>query len=81
MFESGGGDSFFELEVLLLVVSSADFLLISSEYLFDSMVLKHLDCLIRHSLCVGRILGKDLLVEAGELKKAEVGVDVLAPLT
>ena len=123
MFDSGGGDSFSELEVLLLAVSSADFLLVSPEYLFDSIVLKHLDCpfhtrrpfwyeelchppikgvsygkrddcatdtpynfefgsptsCIRHSLCVGRILGKDLLVEAGELKQAEVGVDVPAP--
>jgi hypothetical protein len=79
VFESGGGDSFFELEASLLVVSSADFLLTSLEYLFGSMVLKHLDCLFRHSLCVGRILGKGLLVEAGELKQAEVGVDVLAP--
>ena len=123
MFDSSGGDSFFELEVLLLVVSSADSLLVSPEYLFDSVVLKHLDCLFQirrpsryeepyhppikgvsygkrdtcatdtpynfelgsltscicHSLCVGRILGKDLLVEAGELKQAEVGVDVPAP--
>jgi hypothetical protein len=36
-----------ELEVLLLVVSSAGFLLVSPEYLLDSMVLKHLDCLFQ----------------------------------
>jgi hypothetical protein len=124
VFNSGCGDSFFELEVLLLAVSSADFLLVSPEYPFDSVVLKHLDCLfqarrqsryeelyhplikgvsydkgdaratgtpynlelgcptpcIRHCLCVGRILRNDLLVEAGELKQAEVEVDVPAPL-
>jgi hypothetical protein len=123
VFDSGCGDSFFELEVLLFVVSSADFPLVSPEYLFDSIVLKHLDCLfqprrqsryeelyhplikgvsydkgdaratdtpynfelgrptsyILHCLCVGSILRKDLLVEAGELKQTEVGVDVPAP--
>jgi hypothetical protein len=123
VFDSGCGDSFSESEVLLLVVSSAGFLLVSPEYLFGLIVLKHLDCLfqtrrrsryeelchplikgvscdkgdahatdipynfelgnptscIRHCLCVGRILRKDLLVEAGELKQAEIEVDVPAP--
>jgi hypothetical protein len=123
VFDSGCGDSFSESDLLLLVVSSAGFLLVSPEYLFGLIVLKHLDCLfqtrrrsryeelnrplikgvshdrgdaratgvpydfelgsptscIRHCLWVGRILRKDLLVEAGELKQAEVEVEVLAP--
>jgi hypothetical protein len=123
VFDSGCGDSSFKPEVLLLVVSSADFLLVSPEYLFDPIVLKHLDSpfqnrrrsryeelyhllikgisydkgdvratdipynfelgsltsCIRHCLCVGRILRKDLLVDAGDLKLAEGEVDVPAP--